>query len=222
MEAGVTLRERKKIRQRVAILAAAVDLAEPRGFDGLRVRELIERLEISEATFFNYYPSKARLLDAWLEDQFANAFSDLNPPERAAAPRSLRTVLRDRVRQLAEQAGAATGLGAAAWTQGRVGAAALAAASRCDLEAALARLHQEDRLRRDVSPRELAELVLSAVAVALSAGRSASDRGDAPPSVEPMGARAIRALDVVLDGANKRHERVRLGARGEPVRPRPA
>jgi len=205
----VQLRERKKARQRAAILAAAVELSEERGFAAFRVRDLIEPLEISEATFFNYYPNKARLLDAWLETQFANTFAGVS-----SNPRALRAVLRERARDLGMQAAAATGLGAAAWDEGRVAAAALAAVEQCDLVAALAAVRADGDLRADVPPSELAELVMCAVASA-----AVSVRGAAAGAA---GSRVVRALDVVLDGARKRHERVRLRGRSGTASSPPA
>lgn len=203
------LRERKKARQRAAILAVAVELSEGQGFAAIRVRDLIERLEISEATFFNYFANKARLLDAWLEAQFANAFAGVS-----GNPRALRSVLRERARELGAQAVAATGIGATAWDEGRVAAAALAAVERCDLVEALSAARADGDLRGDVPPRELAELVLCAVASAAVAVRGAPARA--------AGSQVVRALDVVLDGARKRHERVRLRAGSRTPGPPPA
>ena len=56
------LRDEKKRRQRQAILDAAADLFRDRGYDSTRVQDIIQRAEISEATFFNYFPSKDSLL----------------------------------------------------------------------------------------------------------------------------------------------------------------
>ena len=66
-------------------------------------------------------------------------------------------------------------------------------------------------LRRDVPPRELAEQLVASVALALSAAQLAGD-----PAPEE---RAGRALDLVLDGARRRHERVRLSARTGKAQP---
>lgn len=57
------LREDKKDRQRRAIVDAALKLFRNRGYDQTRVRDIIERVGISQATFFNYFPSKDSLLD---------------------------------------------------------------------------------------------------------------------------------------------------------------
>ena len=193
------LRERKKARQRTAILEIAVEMCTDGGLDALRVRDLIARLEISEATFFNYFPSKSDLLDAWLEDELANAFAGLGSESRG-----LRVALRRRVRGLADACATAEGLAANAWARGRVHLAARAASPRTDLAAALAAASDAGELRRDVATEDLAELLIVAVAAALSSARAS---GRASPA-----ARALCAADLVLDGARRRHERVRLPA----------
>ena len=58
------LREEKKREQRQAILDTAVELFRQRGFDETRVSDVIDRLRISEATFFNYFPTKQSVLEA--------------------------------------------------------------------------------------------------------------------------------------------------------------
>jgi AcrR family transcriptional regulator len=58
------LREEKKQEQRTAILATTLELFRSQGFEATRVQEVTERLRISEGTFFNYFPSKAAVLDA--------------------------------------------------------------------------------------------------------------------------------------------------------------
>lgn len=194
------LRERKKARQRTAILEVATEMCAADGLDGLRVRDLIARLEISEATFFNYFPSKSDLLDAWLEDELANAFAGLRGESR-----SVRAALRGRVRRLAEACARAEGLAESAWARGRIHLAARAAGPRTDLAAALAAACDAGELRRDVAIEDLAEQLIVSVAAALSSARAS---GEAPPA-----ARALSAVDLVLDGARRRHERVRLSAR---------
>jgi AcrR family transcriptional regulator len=56
------LREEKKVEQRRAILDTAVALFRKRGYEQTRVQDIIARLRISEATFFNYFPTKDALL----------------------------------------------------------------------------------------------------------------------------------------------------------------
>ncbi|HVW34974.1 MAG TPA: TetR/AcrR family transcriptional regulator [Acidimicrobiia bacterium] len=74
----VGLREEKKAEQRRAILATAVGLFRERGFAATRVGDIAERLRISEATFFNYFPSKQTVLEAVAADLIDRAFAQLH------------------------------------------------------------------------------------------------------------------------------------------------
>jgi AcrR family transcriptional regulator len=59
------LREEKKARQRRAILDTAAALFRKRGYEETRVRDIVDRLHISEVTFFNYFPTKDALIVAF-------------------------------------------------------------------------------------------------------------------------------------------------------------
>lgn len=59
------LRDEKKTEQRRAILNTAAALFRKRGYEETRVRDIVERLRISEVTFFNYFPSKDALIMAF-------------------------------------------------------------------------------------------------------------------------------------------------------------
>ncbi len=59
------LREEKKTEQRRAILDTAAALFRKRGYEETRIRDIVERLRISEVTFFNYFPTKDALIMAF-------------------------------------------------------------------------------------------------------------------------------------------------------------
>jgi AcrR family transcriptional regulator len=54
----------RRDRTRREILAAAWDLADERGFDGLSLRDLAERVGMRAPSLYSYFDSKAAILDA--------------------------------------------------------------------------------------------------------------------------------------------------------------
>jgi AcrR family transcriptional regulator len=55
---SLPLRERKKLRTRRALAAAALDLFTRNGFDGTTLEELAAEAEVSRSTFFRFFPAK--------------------------------------------------------------------------------------------------------------------------------------------------------------------
>src|SRR5271170_7738934 len=70
-EAAPGLRERKKARLRQQIISTAIKLFRKRGYEKTRVDDIVELLEISQPTFFRYFPSK----DAVLREVGRRAFT---------------------------------------------------------------------------------------------------------------------------------------------------
>jgi AcrR family transcriptional regulator len=56
------LRERKKNRLRQQIITTSIKLFRKRGFESTRVDDIVQALEISQPTFFRYFPSKEAVL----------------------------------------------------------------------------------------------------------------------------------------------------------------
>ena len=90
------LRERKKAKTRAAIQAAALQLFERQGYDATTVDQIADLAEVSQATFFRYFPAKE---DVVLHDRYDPLLlADLRdqPPELSpitALRRTLRSVL---------------------------------------------------------------------------------------------------------------------------------
>jgi AcrR family transcriptional regulator len=56
------LRERKKARLRQRIIDTSIRLFRKRGYENTRVEDIVQLLEISQPTFFRYFPSKDAVL----------------------------------------------------------------------------------------------------------------------------------------------------------------
>ena len=52
------LRERKKARLRQQIVETALHIFRQRGYENTRIDDIVQTLEISQPTFFRYFPSK--------------------------------------------------------------------------------------------------------------------------------------------------------------------
>lgn len=63
----IALRERKKLRQRQTIVRTTIDFIQTKGFDGTNIGEVAGALEISSATFYNYFKSKEDVLSYWVQ-----------------------------------------------------------------------------------------------------------------------------------------------------------
>lgn len=79
-----TLRERKKMRTREAVLREAFRLFERDGYANTTVEQIAKAAEVSPRTFFRYFPSKESLLasDSCIEpiiDAFKQAPAELSP-----------------------------------------------------------------------------------------------------------------------------------------------
>jgi AcrR family transcriptional regulator len=71
MEGALGLRERKKQKTRAAIVEAAFELFDERGFDGTTIADIAEAAEIAPRTFFSYFPSKDDVVFHDFEEQYA-------------------------------------------------------------------------------------------------------------------------------------------------------
>jgi AcrR family transcriptional regulator len=64
----VGLRERKKQQTRAKLIEAAIELSDRQGFDQTTVEQIVEAANVSARTFARYFPTKADVILALLDD----------------------------------------------------------------------------------------------------------------------------------------------------------
>jgi len=162
------LREEKKAEQRRAILATALELFRVQGFDATRVQDVTERLRISEGTFFNYFPTKAAVLDAAAVDVLDRATVLLHH-DVADHARAVLARLEELVREFAANFAGDRDFAAQLALHTRLG---LGREREQQTHRLLAELVEEGQrrgeIRADVPARRLAELFMAVVLVTVS------------------------------------------------------
>lgn len=211
IEAGAGLRATKKRRTFEEILANGVALFRAQGFRRTRTEEIARASAVSPATLFNYFPTKAALAEAWVRGEVDRS---IDAATSELEGRGLRPALRSIARELAGRAGDAPELRFEAWrAAGRARDREPEAGH--PLVEAFRREQQGERIRQDVPARVLASLILDGLEAGLIEGLRAG-YGEAEL------ARGLQLrVDVVLDGARKRNERVeplRTGEGSGPTR----
>ena len=89
-------REEKKRRIRAAIIENSIALFRERGFDATRVQDIARPLELSDATFFNYFSTKDAVLTEWVQGLLADAFAPAADARAEQVPRRLPPLSRKR------------------------------------------------------------------------------------------------------------------------------
>ena len=192
------LRASKKQRTRATILANAIALFQKQGIRATRSAQIAAASQVSAATLFNYFATKNDLAEAWVRGEIRTTLEEL---ALGQADRGLRPGLRASCRRLAESSCQQRGPRLEAWrSAGRAPAESLGQIEL--LLSFIEREQQRARLRADLPASALAEMLIEALEGGLIAGLRAS--GD----VSEVAAQIRVRVDLVLDGARKRNERV--------------
>lgn len=193
------LREEKKEELRRRILEVAVGLFRERGYDATRIQDVIARVRISEATFFNYYPTKEAVLDAYALERLER-YADLLR-DAIGADRSVPDRIRDLLRVMALSFSEDREFMAVVAQRSQLFFGAQGAILQHELLTfdLLKRLFREGQvrgeIRDDVDPLQLAEILTGTYSTTLFNWVVGwwGDRGD-------LEERLMRAADVFLDG----------------------
>ena len=194
------LRATKRRQTFEEILANGIALFREQGVRRTRTDQIARAAAVSPATLFNYFPNKGALAEAWVRGELDGIVATW---ASTIGERGLRPALRGACRALSVQANDAPALRFEAWrSAGR--ARDRAPDPDHPLVAGIEQEQVRERIRHDLPARALAGQILDCLESGLIEGlRDAVGQDDL--------LRALQArLDLVLDGARKRNERVAL------------
>jgi AcrR family transcriptional regulator len=77
-------RERTKAANRAAILAAGLEVFAELGYEGTAVRDIVRRTDLASGTFYNYFPDKAAVFRALVEETGGEARRRVRAARREA------------------------------------------------------------------------------------------------------------------------------------------
>jgi AcrR family transcriptional regulator len=92
LEQTLGLRERKKLRTRRAIQDHALRLFGTQGYDATTIEQIAEAAEVSQSTFFRYFPTKQDLVLSDEYDPLIVTSLRSQPPEMSPADAARRTL----------------------------------------------------------------------------------------------------------------------------------
>lgn len=201
------LREGKKKRVRQNIQTAAVELFRERGFGGTRVREIIERVQISESTFFNYYATKDAVLNEWAHEKVCSALT--RNANRTALP--LRDEIGDRARNLAAEISEDRAFLTTVWRRVRLSAPSQDTQGPVrELTEFIAARQSRGEIRAAVPAQQAAVLITGLVMSTISDWLT-----DRNSQAENLETRLTRAINLLFDGCAARSHQPREHVSGE-------
>ena len=195
-------RDQRKERTRAEILRHALALYRERGFEETRVQDIIDRVGISEKTFFNYFPSKQAVLESTAEENLG-LYRELLLDELSQTERPVLDRLAEVVTLWAASFTSDRDLLAVVATRTALffGSSGSTRRQQRETQLLLADLfgqgQQRGEIRAEHDPVQLAEL-MTAVLMLTTVNWLDDWWGDPQEALE---ARLERALDVFLTGA---------------------
>jgi AcrR family transcriptional regulator len=195
------LREEKRETLRRTVTDTAARLFRTRGYDGTSVQDIARRAQISEATFFNHFPSKQAVLDRLTLDVIGG-YATLLRQKLGEVDRPVGTRIRETVAAVGSAFAADRELMALVATRSNLLHATTdpARARHLDAYELLRELMRQGQrrgeLRRDVDARQLAE-VLTAAYMLTIANWLVGWWGEK----HDLAVRLSKVVDVFLDGS---------------------
>jgi len=200
------LRAEKKERTEARILANAIAQFRERGVRGAVLAEVARESRVSPATLFNYFPTKGALAETWVRGEIDEVFVAVS---HDLEDHGLRSAMRNLCRRLASVVSQDFPVRLEAWHEsGRAAAGPLS--SQHPLVQALGREQEHERVRQDISAEVLGEMLIDAIEGGMISGLRR--QGSEADLTKTLRAR----VDLVLDGARKKNERVAAPAAGRP------
>jgi AcrR family transcriptional regulator len=207
-------REEKKEHTRQQLTATALELFRTRGFDDTRVQDIVDKVGVSPATFFNYFPGKEAVLEAE-SDVATELFGALlrHELDRGDKPATERLAQITRVLGTFLSKDPEIGRLLATRTSMFFGSTGERAERDRANQAVLAELFHQGQssgeLRPDADPAQLAEIYL---AIVLLTTTNWLIEWHGPPADELPG-RLVSALEVLLNGISTGRQHAKAAQR---------
>jgi len=200
----------KRARTRALLLANAVALFREQGVAETKLADVARAADVAPATLYNHFPSRSALAGAWVRGEIEEAAGEA-ARQVIEDERVLRAGLRGLCRAIAGASAPESALRLAAWQE----AARLRAEPAAALVRAIEIEQRRQHLRADRPAVALADLLLDAIEGGLVSGLRALGASSAANPEKSLAVEVQARVDLVLDGARKRNERVRAeSARG--------
>jgi AcrR family transcriptional regulator len=101
---GMSRRERKKQETRWRIYEAAMSLFARQEYDSVKIEDICEEADVSNAAFFHHFTNKASVIRAYLDQLKTNIREKLDAAENASSTEKLELINREVMKTIEETA----------------------------------------------------------------------------------------------------------------------